>query len=82
MDDDDEDAPSRLVDRAAQRPANVLHSSHPIQPAGQIMIVIAGAVIVLVSVLVGFIGSGGHVHALIHPFELVTIGGCALGRRS
>lgn len=43
------------------------------------MNVIAGSVIVIACVLIGFIGSGGEVHALIHPFELVTIGGCALG---
>jgi chemotaxis protein MotA len=43
------------------------------------MNVIAGSVIVIACVLTGFIGSGGEVHALIHPFELVTIGGCALG---
>lgn len=43
------------------------------------MNVIAGSVMVIACVLIGFIGSGGEVHALIHPFELVTIGGCALG---
>ncbi len=43
------------------------------------MLVLAGAAVVIGAVLVGFIGSGGHVHALIHPFELVTIGGSALG---
>ncbi|MDZ4818144.1 MAG: flagellar motor stator protein MotA [Planctomycetota bacterium] len=43
------------------------------------MIVIVGSLVVLGAVLAGFIGSGGHVGALIHPFELVTIGGCAIG---
>lgn len=43
------------------------------------MIVIVGSIVVLVAILVGFIGSGGHVGALIHPFEIVTIGGSALG---
>jgi chemotaxis protein MotA len=43
------------------------------------MIVIAGLIVVVGAVLVGFIGSGGEVGALIHPFELVTIGGAAIG---
>ena len=43
------------------------------------MIVIVGCVVVMGAVLAGFIGSGGEIHALIHPFELVTIGGSALG---
>jgi chemotaxis protein MotA len=43
------------------------------------MIVIAGLIVVIGAVLVGFVGSGGHVGSLIHPFELVTIGGAALG---
>lgn len=43
------------------------------------MIVIVGCVIVLGAVIVGFMGSGGQVGALIHPFELVTIGGASLG---
>lgn len=43
------------------------------------MIVIAGCVVVLGCVLAGFTWSGGHVGALIHPAEIVTIGGAALG---
>lgn len=43
------------------------------------MIVIVGCVVVLACVLAGFIWSGGHVGALIHPAEVVTIGGAALG---
>jgi len=43
------------------------------------MIVILGAAVVLGAVLAGFTWAGGHVHALIHPSELVTIGGAAMG---
>jgi chemotaxis protein MotA len=43
------------------------------------MIVIVGCIIVLASVLGGFTIAGGHVQALIHPSELLTIGGAALG---
>jgi chemotaxis protein MotA len=43
------------------------------------MIVIVGCVVVLVAVLVGFTMAGGHIGALIHPSEFVTIGGAALG---
>jgi chemotaxis protein MotA len=43
------------------------------------MLVIIGMVIVLGSVLGGFTMAGGHVGALIHPSEIVTIGGAALG---
>lgn len=43
------------------------------------MIVIVGCVVVIVAILVGFIGSGGNVAALFHPFEFVTIGGAAVG---
>jgi chemotaxis protein MotA len=43
------------------------------------MIVIAGSMVVLGCVLAGFMWSGGHVGALIHPAEFVTIGGAALG---
>jgi len=41
--------------------------------------VFVGAIVVLVCVLVGFSMAGGHVGALIHPSEFVTIGGAALG---
>lgn len=43
------------------------------------MILIIGCVVVIGAVLAGFTWSGGHVHALIHPAELVTIGGASLG---
>ncbi len=43
------------------------------------MIVIVGCIVVLGAVLAGFTWAGGHVGALIHPSELVTIGGAALG---
>ena len=43
------------------------------------MFVIIGSIVVIISVLTGFTMAGGHVHSLIHPSELVTIGGAALG---
>lgn len=43
------------------------------------MIVIIGCIVVIGSVLGGFTMAGGHVHALIHPSEIVTIGGATLG---
>lgn len=43
------------------------------------MLPILGIIIVLGSVLTGFSMAGGHIHSLIHPSELVTIGGAALG---
>jgi chemotaxis protein MotA len=43
------------------------------------MIVIVGSIIVLGAVLGGFTMAGGHVGALLHPSELLTIGGSALG---
>jgi chemotaxis protein MotA len=43
------------------------------------MIVVLGCIFVLAAVLTGFSMAGGHVGALIHPSELVTIGGAALG---
>lgn len=43
------------------------------------MVVIAGGVIVLVAVLVGFSMAGGKVGALIHLSEFITIGGAAIG---
>lgn len=43
------------------------------------MITLLGIVIVLGAVLAGFSMAGGHVHSLIHPSEIVTIGGAALG---
>lgn len=43
------------------------------------MVVIVGFIIVIGSVLGGFMWSGGHVGALIHPSEVVVIGGAAFG---
>jgi chemotaxis protein MotA len=43
------------------------------------MFVIIGCVVVIASVLAGFTLSGGTVAALIHPTEILTIGGSALG---
>jgi chemotaxis protein MotA len=43
------------------------------------MIAILGAIVVLAAVLTGFTMAGGKVGALIHPSELVVIGGSALG---
>lgn len=43
------------------------------------MVVIVGCIIVIGSVLTGFTMAGGHMHSLIHPSEIVTIGGAALG---
>jgi chemotaxis protein MotA len=41
--------------------------------------VFVGGILVLVAVLVGFSMAGGHVGALIHPSEFVTIGGASFG---
>jgi chemotaxis protein MotA len=43
------------------------------------MIIIIGAIIVTLCVIGGFAMGGGHVGALIHPNELVIIGGGAMG---
>jgi chemotaxis protein MotA len=43
------------------------------------MVVIIGCVVVVGAVLAGFTLSGGAVAALIHPTEILTIGGAALG---
>jgi chemotaxis protein MotA len=43
------------------------------------MIVIVGCIVVIACVLGGFTMAGGHIEALIHPSEVVTIGGAALG---
>jgi chemotaxis protein MotA len=43
------------------------------------MVVIGGCIVVLVAVLVGFSMAGGHVGALMHASEFVTIGGASLG---
>lgn len=43
------------------------------------MIIIVGAIIVIGSVLGGFMMAGGHLGALMHLSELIIIGGAALG---
>lgn len=43
------------------------------------MIVIVGFIVVIGAVLGGFSMAGGHAGALIHPSEIVTIGGASLG---
>lgn len=43
------------------------------------MVVIVGAIVVVGCVLAGFMLSGGAIGALIHPAEILTIGGAALG---
>jgi chemotaxis protein MotA len=43
------------------------------------MVVIVGIIVVMACVLGGFSLSGGHIGSLIHPAELLTIGGAALG---
>lgn len=43
------------------------------------MIVIIGCFIVLGAVLGGFTWAGGHAAALIHPSEILTIGGASMG---
>jgi len=43
------------------------------------MIVIVGFLIVTGCVLGGFMWAGGHVESLIHPSEILTIGGASLG---
>jgi chemotaxis protein MotA len=43
------------------------------------MLVIVGFIVVLGAVLGGFVMAGGQILALIHPSEIVTIGGAALG---
>lgn len=43
------------------------------------MFLIVGAVVVLFSVLGGYVAMGGHIEVLIQPFEVVIICGAALG---
>ena len=43
------------------------------------MIIVIGFIIVTASVLGGFLMGGGHIVALMHPNELIIIGGGALG---
>jgi chemotaxis protein MotA len=40
---------------------------------------IVGGIIVIVCVFGGFLGAGGHLHVVWQPFEVVIIGGAALG---
>lgn len=43
------------------------------------MTIILGFIVVVGAVLGGFSMAGGHIEALLHPSEVVTIGGAALG---
>jgi len=43
------------------------------------MFVIIGCIVVIGAILGGFTMAGGHVMALFHPSEIVTIGGASLG---
>ena len=43
------------------------------------MVTIGGCLVVLAAILIGFTMAGGHVGALVHPSEIVTIGGASLG---
>ncbi len=43
---------------------------------------IIGIIVVFASVLGGFLLSGGKIGAIIQPFEVLIIGGAALGRSS
>jgi len=43
------------------------------------MVVIVGFIVVIGSVIGGFTMAGGHVGSLIHPSEIITIGGAAMG---
>jgi chemotaxis protein MotA len=43
------------------------------------MVTIGGCLVVLGAILLGFTMAGGNVGALMHPSEVVTIGGAALG---
>ena len=43
------------------------------------MLFIIGSTVVIASVLGGYMAAGGHLHVLVQPFELVIIGGAAVG---
>lgn len=43
------------------------------------MVVIVGCLVVCGCVLGGFMWAGGHIEALIHPSEVLTIGGASMG---
>ncbi|MCX7701571.1 MAG: flagellar motor stator protein MotA [Gemmataceae bacterium] len=55
-----------------------LPQTFELTPSGSPMVIV-GCIVVLVAVLVGFTMAGGHVGALIHPSEFITIGGAAFG---
>src|SRR5580692_1720058 len=38
-----------------------------------------GIIVVIVCVFGGFLGAGGHIHVVFQPFEIIIIGGAALG---
>lgn len=40
---------------------------------------IVGIIVVIVCVFGGFLGAGGHIHVIFQPFEVLIIGGAALG---
>jgi len=46
---------------------------------GNIMVVLFGCFVVTGCILAGFVGSGGHIGALIQPYEILVIGGASLG---
>jgi chemotaxis protein MotA len=46
---------------------------------GRTMLTVVGFIVVTAAVLGGFAMAGGHAGALIHPSEIVTIGGASLG---
>ena len=43
------------------------------------MLVIVGAVVVIASVMGGYIANGGHLEVLFQPFEVMIIVGAAIG---
>jgi chemotaxis protein MotA len=43
------------------------------------MLVIVGYIVILACVLGGYVAAGGHLHALVQPFELLIIAGAAFG---
>ena len=43
------------------------------------MVTLGGCLIVVTAILVGFTMAGGHMAALMHPSEVITIGGASLG---
>jgi chemotaxis protein MotA len=40
---------------------------------------VVGIIVVLICVFGGFLGAGGHIHVIFQPFEVIIIGGAALG---